>query len=77
MDDYASMESFFRGFMVDQRGREGAKATAAVGASSDNSSKRELFAGTRPGTNGLRGAVSEVRGAANAGDDAVQGAGGV
>jgi len=74
MDDYASMESFFKGFMVDQRDRGGAKPSVANVA---NSSKRELFAGTRAGTNGLRGAANEVRDAVKSGDDAVQGAGGV
>lgn len=70
MDDYESMDSFFRGFMVDQRTRGGAKPAIA-----DSAGKKDLYAGTLPGTNGLRAAVNGQGMAA--GNDAVQGAGGV
>ncbi|KAK5947616.1 hypothetical protein PMZ80_001769 [Knufia obscura] len=69
MDDYKSMDSFFRGFMVDQRTKGGAKTAIAEG------SKKGLFAGTTAGTNGLRGAANGVE--MTAGDGATQGAGGM
>lgn len=69
MDDYKSMDSFFKGFMVDQRTKGGAKTAIAEG------SKKGLFAGTTAGTNGLRGAANGVE--MTAGDGATQGAGGM
>lgn len=69
MDDYESMDSFFRGFMIDQRTKGGAKTAVA------NGSKKSLYAGTTAGTNDLRAAAKE--GGMTAGDGAVQGVGGM
>lgn len=72
MDDYNSMNSFFQGFMVDQRARGNAKPAVANGVS-----KKGLFAGTLAGTNGLRIDVHGDGGGetVSAGNDAAQGVG--
>jgi len=74
MDDYESMNSFFQGFMVDQRQRVGQDAKPPV---VNGTSEKELFARTQAGTNGLRVAVDGAgdREAMTAGDDAAQGVG--
>ena len=71
-DDYDSMDSFFKGFMVDQRGR-GHGEEAVANAVKGGASKKDRYSGTQSGTNGLRSSPSAVQ----AGDDAIQGVGGV
>lgn len=65
-DDYDSMDSFFKGFMVDQRAKKGAREEMVNGES-----KKSLYSSTLKGTNGLRSSLHEV-----AGGDAVKGTGG-
>lgn len=77
MDDYESMDSFFRGFMVDQRGEANEDTNSAKDRNSASVSKKELFSGTKPGTNGLRNPVNGGGHGVDAGNDAVQGTGGV
>lgn len=63
-DDFDSMNTFFRGFMVDQS-KEGGAIKQINGES-----KKSLYAGTKAGTNGLMLDIQP-------GDDAVQGVGGM
>lgn len=74
MDDYESMDSFFQGFMVDQRQRIGGDAELAV---ANGASKKELFTGTQAGTNGLRVGTNSAgdHDAMTAGDNAARGVG--
>lgn len=74
MDDYESMESFFKGFMVDQRTRDGAKDAVANNVANGQEkeveeSRKALYSGTLAGTNGLRNDAPAI----DAGDEAVKG----
>lgn len=50
MDDYTSIDAFFRGFMLNQR-KDTMRTSAAAAVVS---SLKETYSGTRAGTNGLR-----------------------
>lgn len=71
MDDYDSMERFFRGFMVDQTQKQG--ATQAIAVEGQKTSKKSLYEGTLAGTNGLRSETNGIK----AGDEAVKGTAGM
>lgn len=73
MDDFDSMNKFFRGFMIDQRGKQGSKPKIANGTPP---SKKSDYTGTVAGTNGLR-ASSNGGIDIKAGDEAVKGTAGV
>ena len=60
MDDYESMDNFFRGFMREQKPGNTGGITNGVG------SKKQLYANTRPLTNGLRAGDGAVEGVAAA-----------
>ncbi|KAK5089028.1 hypothetical protein LTR05_003252 [Lithohypha guttulata] len=72
MDDYESMDRFFKGFMIDQRTRQGAKEVVANSKKPGNS--KDMYAGTLAGTNGLR---TTINGDTKAGDAAVEGTAGM
>ena len=73
MDDFDSMDRFFKGFMIDQRTRKGAKEVVRNG---EKPSKKTRYAGTAAGTNGLR---SKTNGDVDivASDEAVKGTAGM
>lgn len=77
MDDYESMASFFEGFMVDQRSKGASGSNGEQKAQQNGVSRKAQYSGTLPGTNGLRASKETEQRAMKAGDDAVQGVGGV